>query len=82
MASGRRFAGAIRCLVNAKSLKLVPILMYGNNTMVWKEKERSRIWAVRMDNLRDLLSIKRMDKLLNAWIRQVVWSDAGCGRKD
>ena len=44
-------------LVNAKSLKLecarvlhdlllVPVLMYGSKTMIWREKERSRIRAV------------------------------------
>ena len=30
-------------------------------TMVWKEKERSRMKAVQMDNLRGLLGIRRMD---------------------
>ena len=39
---------------------LVPVLMYGNETL-WKEKERSRISAVQMDNLRGLLGIRRMD---------------------
>ena len=29
---------------------LVPILMYGSEKMIWKEKERSRIKAVHMDN--------------------------------
>ena len=29
--------------------------------MIYKETERSRIWAVQMDNLRGLLGIKRMD---------------------
>ena len=31
---------------------LVPILMYGSETMLWKEKERSRIRAVQIDNLK------------------------------
>ena len=39
--------------------------------MIWREKERSRIKAVRMDNLRVLLGIRRIDKVLNAWIRQL-----------
>ena len=45
MASGRRVAGAIRSLVNARSLQLecdrvlhdsllVPVLTYGNETMI------------------------------------------------
>ena len=30
--------------------------------MIWREKERSRIRFVYMDNLRSLLGIRRMDK--------------------
>ena len=37
---------------------LVPFLMYGSETMLWKE--RSRIRAVQMDSLRGLLGIRRM----------------------
>ena len=47
--SGRRVAGAIRSLVNAKDLHLecarvlhetlfMPVLMYGSETMLWKEE--------------------------------------------
>ena len=39
--------------------------------MLWKEKERSRIKAVQMDNLRGLLGIRRMGRLLNAQIREL-----------
>ena len=39
--------------------------------MLWKEKEGSRIRAVQMDNLRCLLSIRRMDRVLKAWIREL-----------
>ena len=56
MVNGRRVAGVIRSLVNARDLQLetlfVPVLMYGSETMLWKEKGRSRIRAVQMDNLR------------------------------
>ena len=49
VASGRTVAGAIRSLVNARSLKLecarvllesllMPVLMYDSETMIWKEK--------------------------------------------
>ena len=31
---------------------LMHILMYGSEAMIWKEKERSKIRAVHMDNLR------------------------------
>ena len=59
--SGRRVAGAIRSVVNARSLQLeyarvlhesllVPVLTYGSETMIWRE-ERSRIIAVQMGNL-------------------------------
>ena len=52
LASGRRDAGAIRSLVNARDLQLecagvleetllAPVLMYGSETMLWKEKEES-----------------------------------------
>ena len=35
--------------------------MYGSKTMLWKEKEKSRIRAVQMDSLRGLIGIRRMD---------------------
>ena len=82
----RRVAGAISSLVNARSLQfdcawvlheslLVPVLTYGSETIIWREK-RSGIKAVQMDNLRGLLSISSMDKVPNAWIRQLcgVWT--------
>ena len=45
--------------------------MYGSETVIWKEKEKSRIRAVQMDNLRGLLGIRRMDMVPNAWIREL-----------
>ena len=74
VACGRRVAGAIRSLVNSWDLLLecarvlhetllVPVFMYVSEKMLWKE-ERSRVRATQMDNLRGLLSIRRMD----AWI--------------
>ena len=39
--------------------------------MLWKEKERSRIRAVPMDNLRGFLGIRRMDRVPNARIREL-----------
>ena len=87
VASGRRVAVAIRSLVNARNLQfecarvlhetlLVPVLMYGSETMLWKEKERSRVRAVQVDNLRGLLGIRRMDSVPNARIREL------CGVKN
>ena len=49
----------------------MPVLMYGSETMIWKERERSRIRAVQMDNLRTFLGIRRMDKVPNARIREL-----------
>ena len=50
---------------------LVPVLMYGSETMIWKEKDRSRIRDVEMDNFRDLLGIRRMDRVPNARIKEL-----------
>ena len=36
---------------------IVPVLLYGSETMVWRERERSRIRAIQMYNLRSLLVI-------------------------
>ena len=55
--SGKRITGAIRSLVNARDLQLqcakvlhetllVFVFMYGNETMLLKRKELSRIRAV------------------------------------
>ena len=83
VANGRRAAGAIRSLVNAMGFQLeyarvlhesllMPVLMNGSETMIWKEKEMSKVRAVEMDNLRGLLVIRRMDKVPNS---QIVRSD-------
>ena len=75
--SGRRVAGAMRSLVNARDLQfqcarvlhetpLVPVLIYGSETILWKEKERSRVKAVQMDNFRELMGIRRKDRVPNA----------------
>ena len=63
VASGRRVAGVIRLLVNDRDLQLesarvlyellvVPVLTYGSETMLWKEKEKTRVRTVQMENLR------------------------------
>ena len=46
-------------------------------TMIWKEKERSRIKAVQTDILRGLLDIRMMDRFPNAQVRELMWSDEG-----
>ena len=40
-------------------------------TMIWREKEKSRIRAVQMDNLIGLVGIRRIDRVLNAQIRML-----------
>ena len=50
---------------------LMPVLLYSSETMIWKEKERSTIRVVQMDNLKDLLGIRRMKRVTNAQIREV-----------
>jgi len=80
--NGRKTAGGIRSLVNEKHLDLkcvrtlhekllVPTLLYGSECMLWKEKERSRIRAVQMDNLRGVLGVKRRDRMRNERIRDI-----------
>ena len=50
---------------------LVVAVMYGSETIIWREKERSRVRAVQIDNLRGLLGIRRMDRVPNARIREL-----------
>ena len=59
---------------------IVPVLMYGSETMLWKE-ERSRIRAVQMANLRGLLGIRRMDRYQNIRIRKFCGVTGGGGRR-
>ena len=49
----------------------MPVLLDSIKTVIWRGKERSRIRAVEMDNLRSLLGIKRMDRIINEWIREL-----------
>ena len=68
-----RVGSAIRSLVNAMDLQLecakvlhetllVTVLLNGSKTKSWREKGRSKVRAVQMDNLRGLVGIRRMDK--------------------
>ena len=50
---------------------LGPVLLYGTETMIWREKEGSRIRAVQMDNLRSLLGVRRIDTVPDARIREL-----------
>ena len=72
LAHGRKVVGTIRSLVNARTLQLdyakvlhvalfIPILLHGS------KEDRSRIRAVKMENLTGSLNIRRIDRVLNAW---------------
>ena len=58
MVSERKVAGKLqlKCAtwVLLESL-FIPLLLYGSETVVWRNKERSRVRAVQMDNLRGVL---------------------------
>ena len=59
----------------------MPVFTYGSETTIWREEDRSRITAVQMDNLRDLLGIRRMDKVPNARKRQLCGVTKGVDEK-
>ena len=59
----------LQCARVLQKALLVPVLMYGSEKMLGKE--RSRVRAVQMDNLRGLLCIRRMGRVPNAWIREL-----------
>ena len=65
----RRVRGTNNSLVLHETL-LIPVLMYGGETTTQKE-ERSRIRVVKMENIRVLLGIRRMDRVPNAWIKEL-----------
>ena len=48
----------------------VPFLTYDSETMLWKEKEISKIMVAQMENLRGFLGVRRMDRVPNARIRE------------
>ena len=52
-------------------------LVYGSETMLRREKERSRVRDVQMDKLRGLLGIRRMDRVPNARIRELLRNEEG-----
>jgi hypothetical protein len=88
VSSGRKVAGAIKSLVNAKGLSLecmkvlhesmlIPVLMYGSESMVWKKRYRDKMQAVQMDNLRGVLGVRRIDKMRNERIRELCGVEKG-----
>ena len=53
---------------------LVPV-MYGSDTMLWKKKERSRIRAVQMDNLKRFAGYQEDGQNPECMDEKIVWSD-------
>ena len=49
----------------------MPALMNDSEKIIWKEKVTSRIRAIQMDNVRSLLDIRKIYKVLNACIREL-----------
>ena len=47
----------LECAMVLHESLLMPVLTYSIQIMIWREKERSKIRAVQMDNLRGLLGI-------------------------
>ena len=87
---GRRVTGAIRSLVNARSLQLeyvrswhesllVPVLMYGSETMKWREKEGSRIWYVQYGQPQWFAEYQENGLSPEYIYKSVVLSDKGYG---
>ena len=90
--SGRRVASAIGSLVDAGSLQLecamilpesllVPVLAYGSETTIWREKEGSGIGPVQVDSLRSLLDVRRGDGVPNARMKQLCGVTKGVEEK-
>ena len=59
----------LECARTLHESLLVTVCTYGSKTMIRGEEERSRIKVLQMDNIRGLIGIKEMDKVLNTWIR-------------
>ena len=58
------------------------LLLYGSEQMICREKERSRIRAVYMDNLKDLLDIGVMNNITNSWIRELCGAMEGVDERN
>src|SRR5678815_1121746 len=50
---------------------LLPVLLYSSETMVCNKKYRSKVQCVQMDSLRDVLGVRRIDKMSNERIREL-----------
>ena len=46
-------------------------ILHGSETMIYREKERSRIKDVQMDSFRGLLGVRRLDRIPNVQMREI-----------
>ena len=49
----------------------MPALLYDSETMIYIERERSRIMVVQMDSVKGLLGIRRIGRVPNTRIREL-----------
>ena len=57
-----------------------PVLLFGGEVMVWREKERSWNRVVLMNNLRGVLTITRTDRVAKTRIRELCGGTKGSMR--
>src|SRR5678816_2448976 len=80
--NGRKVVGEIKSLVDKKRLsfecarvlyegKLLLVLMYNSETIVWNKRYRTKFQCVQMDNLKGVLGVRRIDKMRNERIREL-----------
>ena len=71
----------LECVRVLQKSLLVPVLTYGSEILLWKEKEGSIIMCEQMNNLKDLLSIKRIDRMPNAWVTYLCGVNEGVDKR-
>ena len=61
----------IECAGVLHEVLLIPVLIYGSETVLWRERGRSGIRTVQMDSLRGLLDVRMMDGVLKVCIGEL-----------
>ena len=49
----------------------VPVILHGSNTVLWKDKERYMIRATEVGNLKNLLGLRKIDRMPNTRVSDV-----------
>src|SRR5678816_4185262 len=60
---------------------LLPVLLYGSETIFWNKKYRSKVQCVQMDNLRSMLGVRRINKMRNERIRELCGGKKGVNER-